>query len=140
MCHTVQTGCHLEKLYITRQAGNRPNARQQSRFRGTKTEQAGVRTVTVTRGCSELRTRGGKTIMKSGTSNMTNGPGDLTTSNNVEPDAMTWTSTWKMMNRTLEAFATKTLTRVKEERANPVKPSRSQKNLRTTQMDASTHG
>ena len=46
-------------------------------------------------------------MMKSGTSNATNGPGDSTTSNNVGPDAMTWASTLEMMNRTLEAFATR---------------------------------
>ena len=107
MCHTVQTRCHLEKFYITRQAGNRSNAREQSRFCGTTTEQAGVNTVTVTPGCSEHRTRGAKKIIKNGTSNTTNGPGDSTTSNNVGPDAMTWASTWEMMNRTLEAFATR---------------------------------
>ena len=45
--------------------------------------------------------------MKSGTSNTTNGPGDSTTSNNVGPDAMKWANTWEMMNRTLEAFATR---------------------------------
>ena len=45
--------------------------------------------------------------MKSGTSNTTNGAGDSTTSNNEGPDAMTWASTWEMMNRTLEAFATR---------------------------------
>ena len=43
--------------------------------------------------------------MKSGTANTTSGPGDSTTNNNVGPDAMTWASTWEMMNRTLEAFA-----------------------------------
>ena len=30
------------------------------------------------------------------------GPGDSTTHDNVGPDAMTWASTWEMMNRTLE--------------------------------------
>ena len=50
---------------------------------------------------------GTKTIMKSGTANTTVGPGDSTTYNNAGPDAMTWASTWEMMNRTLEAFATK---------------------------------
>ena len=49
----------------------------------------------------------GKTIIKSGTSTTANGPGDSTTSNNLGPDAMTWASTWEMMNRTLEAFATR---------------------------------
>ena len=107
MCHTGQIGCHLEKLYFKRQAGNRSNAGKQSRFRGTTTEQAGVNTVTVTPGCSENRSRGARTIMKSGASNTTRGPGDSTTSNNVGPDAMTWASTWEMMNRTLEAFATR---------------------------------
>ena len=50
---------------------------------------------------------GAKAIIKSGTANTTSGPGDSTTHNNVGPDAMTWTSTWEMMNRTLEAFATR---------------------------------
>ena len=45
--------------------------------------------------------------MKSGTANMTSGPGDSTTYNNAGPDAMTWASTWEMMNTTLEAFATR---------------------------------
>ena len=50
---------------------------------------------------------GAKAIIKSGTANTTSGPGDSTTHNNVGPDAMTWASTWEMMNRTLEAFATR---------------------------------
>ena len=45
--------------------------------------------------------------MKSGTANTTSGPGDSTTYNNAGPDAMTWASTWEMMNITLEAFATR---------------------------------
>ena len=45
--------------------------------------------------------------MKSGTANTTSGPADSTTHNNVEPDVMTWASTWEIMNRTLEAFATR---------------------------------
>ena len=50
---------------------------------------------------------GTKTIIKSGTANTTSGPGDSTTHNNVGPYALTWASTWEMMNRTLEAFATR---------------------------------
>ena len=50
---------------------------------------------------------GTKTIMKSGTANTLSGPGDSTTHSNVGPDAMTWASTWEIMNRTLEAFATR---------------------------------
>ena len=48
-----------------------------------------------------------KTIMKSGTAKTTSGPGDSTTHSNAGPDAMTWASTWEMMNRTLDAFATR---------------------------------
>ena len=48
-----------------------------------------------------------KTIMKSGASNTMGGPGDSTANSNAGPDAMTWASTWEMMNRTLEAFATR---------------------------------
>ena len=58
-------------------------------------------------GMRRAQHRGGKAIMKSGTANTTSGPGDSTTHNNVGPDAMTWASTWEMMNRTLEAFATR---------------------------------
>ena len=50
---------------------------------------------------------GGEAIMKNGTANTTSGPEDSTTHNNVGPDVMTWASTWEMMNRTLEAFATR---------------------------------
>ena len=48
-----------------------------------------------------------KTIMKNGTSNTMSGPGDSTANSNAGPDAMTWASTWEMMNRNLEAFATR---------------------------------
>ena len=50
---------------------------------------------------------GSKTIMVGGTSNSTNVPGDSSTHANVALDAMTWASTWEIMNRTLEAFATR---------------------------------
>ena len=45
--------------------------------------------------------------MKSGRANTAGSPGDSTTHNNVGPDAMTLASTWEMINRTLEAFATR---------------------------------
>ena len=45
--------------------------------------------------------------MMDGISNSTKLPGDSTTSINVGPDAMAWASNWEMMNRTLEAFATR---------------------------------
>ena len=59
------------------------------------------------RGAASIGPGGAKTIIKSGTSTTTNCPGNSTTSKNVGPDAMTWASTWEMMNRTLEAFATR---------------------------------
>ena len=59
------------------------------------------------RDAASIGSGGAKTIMKSGTSNTTSGPGDSTTSNIVGPDDMTWASTWQMMNRTLEAFPTR---------------------------------
>ena len=90
MCHKVQTIFYLEKLDNTRQSCNKSSTRQQSRFRGTTTEQTGVNAITTNPGCSKHSTGGGgKTIMKSGTANTTSGPGDSTTNNNVEPDAMT---------------------------------------------------
>ena len=48
-----------------------------------------------------------RTAMKGGASNSTRTPWDLTAHTGVPPDAMTWASTWEMMNRTLEAFATR---------------------------------
>ena len=45
--------------------------------------------------------------MKGGSSNTTNAPEVSSTNTNVVPDAMTYVSTWEMMNRTLEAFATR---------------------------------
>ena len=48
-----------------------------------------------------------KTIMRGGNSNTKNTPEDSSTNSNVAPDAMAWASTWEMMNRTLEAFATR---------------------------------
>ena len=48
---------------------------------------------------------GARAIIKNGTANTTSGPGDSTTHNNVGTDAMTMP--WEMMNRTLEAFATR---------------------------------
>ena len=59
------------------------------------------------RGAASIGPGGAKTFIKSGTSTTTNGPWNSTTSNNAGPDAMTWASTWEMMNRTLEAFATR---------------------------------
>ena len=70
------------------------------------------------------------------------GPGDSTANSNAGPDAMTWASTWEMMNRTLEAFASPrgTLTRAIGETEKQEKLSRSQRNSKTTPMDASTLG
>ena len=45
--------------------------------------------------------------MKVGTSNTTNAREDSSTNTKVAPDAMAWASTWEMMNRTLEPFATR---------------------------------
>ena len=61
----------------------------------------------VTREAASTAPVGAKAIIRSGTANTTSGPGDSTTQNNVGPDAMTWASTWEMMNKTLEAFATR---------------------------------
>ena len=45
--------------------------------------------------------------MKGGSSNTTNAPEVSSKNTIVAPDAMTWASTWEMINRTLEAFATR---------------------------------
>ena len=61
----------------------------------------------LTRDTVSIAPTAAKTIMKNGTSSTTTGPGDSTANSNAGPDAMTWASTWEMMNRTLEAFATR---------------------------------
>ena len=63
--------------------------------------------LSLTRDTVSIAPTAAKTIMKSGTSNTTTGPGDSTANSNAGPDAMTWANTWEMMNRTLEAFATR---------------------------------
>ena len=83
---------------------------------------------------------GGKAIMKSVTANTKSGPGDSTTHNNVGTDVMIWASTWEMMNRTLEAFATRNTDSSDSEATNPGKLSKNRKNSRMIQMDALTLG
>ena len=63
--------------------------------------------LSLTRDTVSIAPTAAKTIMKNGTSNTTTGPGDSTANSNAGPDAMTWANTWEMMNRTLEAFATR---------------------------------
>ena len=48
-----------------------------------------------------------RTAMKRGASNSTRTPWDLSAHTGVPQDATTRASTWEMMNRTLEAFATR---------------------------------
>ena len=78
--------------------------------------------------------------MKSETANTTSGPGDSTTHNNVGPDAMTWASTWEMMNRTIEAFATRNTDSSDRGGANQEKLSKSQNNSKMIRMDVLTLG
>ena len=59
------------------------------------------------RSATSIGAVGSKTTMKGGTSNSTNAAGDSSTHKSVTPDALMWTNTWDMMNRTLEAFATR---------------------------------
>ena len=61
----------------------------------------------LTRDTVSIAPTAAKTIMKNGTSSTTTCPGDSTANSNAGPDAMTWASTWEMMIRTLEAFATR---------------------------------
>ena len=61
----------------------------------------------LSQGAASIGPGGAKTIIKSGTSTTTNGPGNSTTSKKMGPDAMTWASTREMMDRILEAFATR---------------------------------
>ena len=61
----------------------------------------------LTRDTVSIAPTAAKTIMKNGTSSTTTCPGDSTTNSNAGPDAMIWASTWEMMNRTVEAFATR---------------------------------
>ena len=63
--------------------------------------------LSVTREAASTAPVGAKAIIKSGTANTTSDPVDSTTQNNVGPDTMTLASTWEMMNRTLEDFATR---------------------------------
>ena len=56
---------------------------------------------------STMASRGIRTAMKVGSSNTTRATEDSGSNTGVQPEAMTWSNTWEMMNRTLEAFATR---------------------------------
>ena len=56
---------------------------------------------------STMASGGIRTVMKVGASNTARTTEDSGSNTGVQPDAMTWASTWEMMNRTLEAFATR---------------------------------
>ena len=90
-----------DKLVTDRTQGNRIDSVEPQRNKRESTP------LPFPRVTASIGPGGAKLIMKSGTSNRTNGPNDSTTGNNVGPDAMTWASTWEMMSRTLEAFATR---------------------------------
>ena len=83
---------------------------------------------------------GARAIIKNGTANTTSGPGDSTSQNKVGPDAMTWASTWELMNKTLEAFATRNTNSSDRGSNKSRKTFKNQKNSKTIQMDALTLG
>ena len=78
--------------------------------------------------------------MNEGPSNSARTSDDSRTHAGVPPDAMTWDSTWEMMNRTLEAFATRIKNQVTEAVANPEKLSKNLRRSRTIKMVALTPG
>ena len=78
--------------------------------------------------------------MKGGTSNTTNEREDSSTNTNAAPDAMTWTSTWEMMNRTLEAFATRNTDSSERGSGKSKKTFKKPKEFKKTRMAALTHG
>ena len=81
-----------------------------------------------------------KDCYEGGASNSTRTSEDSRTHASVPSDAMTWASTWEMMKRTLETFATRNKTQLTEAVANPGKPSKNPKISRTIQMVALTPG
>ena len=79
--------------------------------------------------------------MKVGASNPTRKTDESVSHTGVQPDAMTWANTWEMMNRTLEAFASRNTD--SSDRGNgkrPGKLSKNPRNLKTIQMVALIHG
>ena len=61
----------------------------------------------LTRIDSTMASGGIRTAVKVGASNSTRTTEDSVSHTGVQPDAMTWANTWEMLNRTLEAFATR---------------------------------
>ena len=78
--------------------------------------------------------------MKVGVSNTARTKEDSGPSIVVQPDAMTWASTWEMMNKTLESFATRNTDFKRQIVANLEIPSKNLRNSRTIQMVALIHG
>ena len=83
---------------------------------------------------------GSKTTMKDGTSNSTNAPGGPSTHTSVTPDTMTWASTWEIMNRKFEAFATRNTGSSDRGIGKSRKTFKKSKEFKATQMAALTPG
>ena len=78
-----------------------------------------------------------KTAMKGGASNSTLIQEDSNTHTSITHDAITWTSTWEMMKRTLEAIVTKNTDLSDRGGGKSRKrPSKNRRNSKTIQMVA----
>ena len=117
-----------------RTQGNRVDSVEPQRNKRQSTPLAATREAAIT---APVEARA---IIKNGTANTTSGPGDSTSQNKVGPDAMTWASTWELMNKTLEAFATRNTNSSDRGSNKSRKTFKNQKNSKTIQMDALTLG
>ena len=102
--HTVQivllrNSIAQDKLVVAKPSGTRVDFVEPQRKK--------LKSTPLPRIDSTMESGGKRAAMKGGASNSSRTSEDSGSHTGKPPDAMTWTSTWKMMNRTLEAFATR---------------------------------
>ena len=95
LSHTVQTGCALEKFNRSRENGIR-KMRVDTRVDFVKPQRKKQESTPLPHVHNSI----GSGLIKMATKG-------LKRHTSLTPDAMTWANTWEMMNRTLEAFATR---------------------------------
>ena len=81
-----------------------------------------------------------RTAMKMGVSNSTRTKEVSGSRTGLKPDAMTWANTWELMNRTLEAFATRNTDSSDRGSGKSRKSFKNLRNSKKIQMVALIHG
>ena len=137
LCHTIEIGCTLEKLYCSREKGTRQK-RKDNRNKGwfvepQRKKQESTPLPLINNSIGSGMT---KTAIKGGVSSSAGIPRDSGAHTSVTSDVMVWANTWEMISRTLEAFATRNTESSNSKEGKSKKPSRSRRNSKMTRTVA----